>query len=209
MLARTADAAAVVLRRRHEHPNGPMCGRFTQRLSGRALRALYAPAPGASALNLEPRTNGAPTQTFAACRLDDAGTRSIAKLRWGRVPFWAPDIKMGAHFIAHPDRAPLSFAGLWDRWSRNGAPIETFTILTTTGAHALANLHHRQPASIAQADFGAWLAPDTPVEQLLALARAQAVDGPFEYWPISQAVNNARNNDPRLLERRAGAPATC
>ena len=62
-----------------------MCGRFTQKLTWRQIHDLYSLAGSALPLNLEPRYNGAPTQDFAACRLDDDGNRSIAKLRWGLV----------------------------------------------------------------------------------------------------------------------------
>ena len=46
--------------------------------------------------------------------------------------------------------------------------------------------------------FDEWLAPDTPEERRLALARS-AYEGPFSCWPVSRRVNNARNDDPELL----------
>ena len=75
-----------------------MCGRFTQHLSWREIRELYS-LTGAAALNVQPRYNGAPTQDFVACRLDATGNRSAAKLRWGLVPPWAKDVKIGARMI--------------------------------------------------------------------------------------------------------------
>lgn len=45
------------------------------------------------------RNNGCPTQDFAACRLDASGARAIVKLRWGLIPGWARDAKMGARLI--------------------------------------------------------------------------------------------------------------
>ncbi len=38
--------------------------------------------------------NSAPTQDFAACRLDEDGNLAVAKLRWGLVPFWVEDSKV-------------------------------------------------------------------------------------------------------------------
>ena len=62
----------------------------------------------------------------------------------------------------------------------------------------LADIHHRQPSIIPTADFDEWLDPDSGTERLLALAR-RAYEGPFEHWPVSCRVNNARNDAPDLL----------
>ena len=75
-----------------------MCGRFTQAMSWRKLHSLYQ-MPRQAPLNLQPRWNGAPTQEFAACRLDAQGARVLTKLRWGLVPAWATDVKKGARMI--------------------------------------------------------------------------------------------------------------
>lgn len=68
-----------------------MCGRFTQELSWSEIRGLYDAADTAPAIELRPRYNGAPMHDFAACRLDEAGRRTVCKLRWGLVPSWAKD----------------------------------------------------------------------------------------------------------------------
>ena len=34
-----------------------------------------------------------------ACRLDSDAFRSITRLRWGLIPFWAKDAKIGSRFI--------------------------------------------------------------------------------------------------------------
>ena len=62
-----------------------MCGRFTQRMSWTELHARYQ-IPAQAPLNLQSRYNGYPSQDFGACRLDGAGTRALANLRWGLVP---------------------------------------------------------------------------------------------------------------------------
>ena len=49
-------------------------------------------------LNLRPRYNGAPTQDFAVLRIENS-ERAVAKLRWGLVPSWAQDLKIGARII--------------------------------------------------------------------------------------------------------------
>ena len=76
-----------------------MCGRFTVQLSPDEIGNLYDAAQPVLLLDLPPRYNGAPTQDFAACRLDTAGRRVIARLRWGLVPPWAKDAGIGSRMI--------------------------------------------------------------------------------------------------------------
>ena len=52
-----------------------MCGRFTQKLTWREVHDLYQLLADAPPDNMRPRWNGAPTQDFAACRLDPEGHR--------------------------------------------------------------------------------------------------------------------------------------
>lgn len=69
-----------------------MCGRFTLRTPAADLaRLFHLPVP-----ELPPRYNIAPTQDVAAIRSDARGEhREFALLRWGLVPFWADDPKIG------------------------------------------------------------------------------------------------------------------
>ena len=76
-----------------------MCGRFTQQMSWAELQALYSVFTVPQETSLVPRFNGAPTQEFAACRLDGSGNREISILRWGLVPFWAKDQSIGSRLI--------------------------------------------------------------------------------------------------------------
>ena len=46
-----------------------------------------------------PRYNIAPTQEAPVVRAGEDGRREVAMLRWGLVPFWAKDPKMGAKLI--------------------------------------------------------------------------------------------------------------
>ena len=47
----------------------------------------------------------------------------------------------------------MSFAGLWERWEREGEAVETFTLLTTAASPGLIAIRHRQP-SIIEPDAG-------------------------------------------------------
>jgi putative SOS response-associated peptidase YedK len=48
--------------------------------------------------NLEPRYNIAPTDPMPVLRLED-GALTAERMRWGLVPFWAKDLKIGASMI--------------------------------------------------------------------------------------------------------------
>jgi putative SOS response-associated peptidase YedK len=69
-----------------------MCGRYSDRYTWAELHALYS-LSYEDALNLEPRSNIAPTQRSLVIRRDAEGKRRASMMRWGLVPFWAKDPK--------------------------------------------------------------------------------------------------------------------
>lgn len=73
-----------------------MCGRFTLRTSPQRLLEGF----GVSFPEFPPRYNIAPTQLVLAIRATQEGTgRQAAALRWGLVPSWAKDLKIGANAV--------------------------------------------------------------------------------------------------------------
>lgn len=76
-----------------------MCGRFTQMMTWREIHELYSIAKPVAVPDLQARYNGAPTQDFSVCHVDENGNRTITKFRWGLVPRWARDIGIGARMI--------------------------------------------------------------------------------------------------------------
>ena len=126
-----------------------MCGRFTQQLTWQQLHNLYRLRGPAPLPNLQPRYNGAPTQDFAVCRLDESGNRVMAKLRWGLVPSWAKDIRMGARLInarAETVNEKLAFAAAfrlrrclvpangWFEWKRIGHGKQPYYLRLANGS---------------------------------------------------------------------------
>ena len=112
-----------------------MCGRFTQKLTWREIHDLYGLLTNVPSDNMRPRWNGAPTQDFAACRFDAEGARTVSRLRWGLIPFWAKDVKIGSRLInaraetvdskpafrsAFKSRRCLVPADGWFEWMREG-----------------------------------------------------------------------------------------
>jgi putative SOS response-associated peptidase YedK len=74
-----------------------MCGRFTQRSSEQAIRSAF----GLASLPLfEPRYNVAPTQDVLIVReVPGEEGREAVFVRWGLIPRWAPDEKIGNRLI--------------------------------------------------------------------------------------------------------------
>ena len=132
-----------------------MCGRFTQDVDEDDLIDLYELNPGADSVAVRSRWNGAPTQTFAVCLTDRRGERSIALRRWGLVPSWARDIKIGARLInarsetvdskpsfrgAFSRRRCLVPANGWFEWKRDGAVKQPWWVRSGDGLLSFAGL---------------------------------------------------------------------
>jgi putative SOS response-associated peptidase YedK len=73
-----------------------MCGRFILKTPFSELVRLYNLT---NSVNLAPRYNVAPTQDVAVVRSSAEQGRTLAMVRWGLVPWWAKDLKMGASMI--------------------------------------------------------------------------------------------------------------
>jgi putative SOS response-associated peptidase YedK len=74
-----------------------MCGRYTLRVSPAELAEIFGVL---NSIEWSPRYNIAPTQTVAAVRLNEQATgRELVLLRWGLIPSWAKDTKIGNSLI--------------------------------------------------------------------------------------------------------------
>jgi putative SOS response-associated peptidase YedK len=75
-----------------------MCGRFTRTAASKeTLADLFQLADPPSLL---PLFNIAPSQPVAAVRINpDGAKRELVDLRWGLIPSWAKDIKIGYKLI--------------------------------------------------------------------------------------------------------------
>ncbi|HEU4659023.1 MAG TPA: SOS response-associated peptidase [Capillimicrobium sp.] len=76
-----------------------MCGRFTNTLKQADLARTFPEAAGVSDGALFERFNVAPTQEVLAVIAGKDGERRMGGLRWGLVPFWADDPKIGAKMV--------------------------------------------------------------------------------------------------------------
>lgn len=203
-----------------------MCGRFTQQMTWQQLHHLYSLSGQAPQPNLRARYNGAPTQDFAVCRLDETGGRTMARLRWGLVPSWAKDIRMGARLInaraetvhfkpsfsaAFRFRRCLVPANGWFEWKRAGCAREPWFVTLAEGS----------PLSFA-ALWERWNKAEEPVESFTIITTAATPDlagiherqpaiippGRFDQWldpasPLPQLLDLVRQPCAGPFEPRA------
>jgi putative SOS response-associated peptidase YedK len=96
---------------------------------------------------------------------------------------------------------PCAFAGLWERWKpKEGAPLETFSIITTDPNEVMEPVHDRMPVILAPGDYGRWLDPGDPTRPPIDLLRPYPAEK-METWPVSDRVGNVKNDDPELLAK--------
>jgi len=100
----------------------------------------------------------------------------------------------------HPAAGGLfSLAGLWEIWhAPDGGMLETCTILTTSPNALMEPIHNRMPVIVEPLDYGAWLAADTPADELHHLLRPYAAEQLAAY-PVSTAVNKPQNDTPDVI----------
>ncbi|QRP47294.1 SOS response-associated peptidase [Amycolatopsis sp. FDAARGOS 1241] len=109
-------------------------------------------------------------------------------------------------YMTDPSGASLAFGGIWESWrpkdgSADEQPLITFSIITTDAAGQLRNIHDRMPLVVPRDHWDGWLDPDrSAVSDLLVPTPADLVES-LELRPISNLVNNVRNNGPQLLSR--------
>src|SRR5262245_62088701 len=78
-----------------------MCGRNSNNLTYDQIYALYRlllplrKDPPQKELDLKPRYNVAPPRMMPVLRLGADGTPELALLKWGLIPSWAKDAKIG------------------------------------------------------------------------------------------------------------------
>jgi putative SOS response-associated peptidase YedK len=96
---------------------------------------------------------------------------------------------------------PFAMAGLWDVWKDpQGKEIKSFTIITTTAAESLKEIHERMPVILTKDAEGFWLDPKAEPQQLLPLLVPFDKDALTTY-EVSPLINSPANDKPLLIER--------
>lgn len=115
--------------------------------------------------------------------------------------FYEWPVKDKPRLISLKDDEPFAFAGLWERWRpKEGDPVETFTILTTTPNEFMADVHHRMPVMLARENWPTWLGEtNASPDQLQKLFKPFPANR-MQAWPVTARVGNVKNDDAELVQ---------
>jgi putative SOS response-associated peptidase YedK len=176
-----------------------MCGRYLNRTPASETARIFGTAGVVP--NYPPRYNLAPTQPVLAVRFDpDEGVRRLETLRWGLIPSWAKDAKIGAKCInaqaetvadrpAFRDafrrrRCLLPTDGFYE-WQRIGKERIPHAIVPADGMFAFAGLWERwtDPAS-GEAVRSCTILTGPPNAAVAPIHGRMPVILPPEAWPF-------------------------
>jgi putative SOS response-associated peptidase YedK len=125
-----------------------LCGRVRLSSDVSEIKLVFSIPPHRPTPNFPPSWNVAPTDTLPVIRYDTkAGERSLDLLRWGLVPYWAKDLKVGFANInakAEGIETKPAFREAFQR-RRCLVPVDNFYEWAKTGTG-------KQPYAIALAD---------------------------------------------------------
>jgi putative SOS response-associated peptidase YedK len=99
------------------------------------------------------------------------------------------------------DRGPFAFAGLWKRWEKGEEPVESCTLITTEANGVVEPAHDRMPVILDSSNFERWLDPNEQRAEALKELLVPLPDNWMNTYPVSELVNNPRNESPRCIER--------
>lgn len=218
-----------------------MCGRYTLLADELKIRNRFN-IPHAID-TYEQSYNIAPGQNVLAV-IHDGKKRRAGYLRWGLVPSWAKDEKIGYKMInarsetAHekpsfrklmarkrclviadsfyewqqteagkvPTRIQMknnelfAFAALWDKWQDEEKTLFTCTLLTKDSNEFMKDIHHRMPIILQDEEEDQWVKPSFSTARDAYQFLKSVEDKEFSAYPVSEFVNNARNNEASCIE---------
>ncbi|MBA3756112.1 MAG: SOS response-associated peptidase [Nitrosomonas sp.] len=104
------------------------------------------------------------------------------------------------YYISANDGRPVSLAGIWERATIDDEIIQSCAILTTECNELVSPIHDRMPVIISHEFLDAWLRPADLTQDILEFLIQPYDSGKMQSWPVSPAVNNARNQGEQLIQ---------
>lgn len=102
------------------------------------------------------------------------------------------------YYFQLQDESQFAFAGIWDQWQKDGASINSCSIITTVPNELLATIHNRMPVMLAPEAQNRWMRDSGPEKLMKLLAPFPAEE--MKSFPVSQKVNHAQVDEPSLVE---------
>jgi putative SOS response-associated peptidase YedK len=95
----------------------------------------------------------------------------------------------------------FAFAGLWDVFApKGGAPLYTYTIVTTGPNELVQGVHDRMPALLREEDEDLWLDPSMDDPARLARVLAPFPANRMRAYDVSPRLNSPENDGPECVE---------
>src|SRR5499425_3244706 len=186
-----------------------MCGRARLSSDVSEIKLVFSIPPERPTPNIPANWNAAPTEDLPVVRYDArAGQRSLDVMRWGLVPYWAKDIKVGFANINAKAEGIESKSAFRETFQRRRCvvPVDKKTAtgkqpyaiaLADRGLMALAGLWENWRSSAGEWVRSFAIVTTTPNELCAELHnRMPVVLGP-ETWPVWLGEEPA---DPRRLK---------
>ncbi len=105
------------------------------------------------------------------------------------------------YYIRLKDGQPFAFAGLWERWERDGQVIESCAVIVTEANDLMKNIHDRMPVILPSAAYETWMhAAEPDTEHLLTILRPYPATE-MEAYPVCTLVNSPKNNRTDLIAK--------
>lgn len=103
--------------------------------------------------------------------------------------------------ISRADGAPMALAGLWETWAgADGSEVDTAAIVTTGANGVIAAIHDRMPAILPPDAVAPWLDTRGIGSGPAASLCRPCPDEWLRLDPVGTRVNDARNDEPGLIE---------
>ena len=104
------------------------------------------------------------------------------------------------YFVRLQSDQPFAFAGIAERWERNGQGVESCAIVTTTANELMATIHDRMPVILSPSDFDPWLDPDfKDQDRLLEMLRPYPAIKMTAYT-VGTMVNDPTNETKKCIK---------
>lgn len=100
-------------------------------------------------------------------------------------------------YFIRADGEPMALAGVWQRWERDGAALDTCAIVSTEAGPGMADLHHREPVMVEPSDWPLWLGEAGHGAAVLMRASAPGVMA--APWRVDPKVNSNRAEGADLI----------
>jgi putative SOS response-associated peptidase YedK len=104
------------------------------------------------------------------------------------------------YFLGLQSARPFGLAALWERWDKQGEPVESCTILTTDGNGLMQPIHERMPVILAPEKYDLWLDPRCQDTERLAKLLRPFPSTHMLAYRVSALVNDPRNDVPQCAE---------